>query len=419
MPTQLNLSATDRQFAQQDVSNFNKYDHYFTLFSAAELPNWEVWSKLTASVKWTPNMGTTMRAITPERSPVREQQPRPENVTSPAKRNVYSQKERTEDARVKHHKFESDQIHWLGPWQDVRSNQLDPLLRDITRQQAIFNDHFIREQAFQRAPYIYVCGYEGSSNLGTDALVEAPNTKDSADAVPKTAAFLTELAAKCTGLLTLEELDLTSIILKNDLGALPFNGPKGGMPLKNDLLKGTFAYCIGDEAWNNFKWGENANFLKALDSDFIFKTFSGRLFGRLDCQAEPYPLRMSDDGTFPDPEVEDEYGFIRPNPSYIKAPFEFAWGMGDDFGASIEIGPPPKDFASGKVTDASAKLIWNGKPQLTDKFLVKHGNGDYELNSTYGEFRKIIAKTICGYIPKRALNAFPILYKRARVARDN
>jgi hypothetical protein len=416
--TQTGLSARDRAEAQQDVNAFTKYDHYFTLMAAAEAPTWDVWGKLTGSKEWTTNMGSLMKTVTPERSPVREQQPRPENITAPAKRNVYGQGERQEEARVKHQKFESDQIHWLGTWQDVRSNQLDPLVKDITRQQSIWGGHFTRDQAFQRAPYIWICGYDGSNaNFGKGQLITAPNSKDNADAVPKTVDFLTEAANVCKRHYTLEELDRSYLALKKDLGATPFGGPKNGQPLKNDLMQGTYQAVIDDETWSNYKWSENANFLKSNDDGYAFKTFKGRLFGLIDAQAEQYPLYMTAAGTFPDPEIADDNGNTRPNPEYFNCPFVWNWICGDDFGASLQIGPPPKDFSSGKVTDASAKLVWNGKPMLTDKFLVKHGNGDVEMNATYGEFRKVIAKTICGYVPKRALNMIPVLSLRARVAR--
>jgi hypothetical protein len=417
MPVQTNLAASDRIYAQQDVNAFQKQDVYFVLTAADELPNHVVWSTVTGSQKWTPNMGSLMRTVTPEPSPVSEQQPNPNNITEASKKNVYSQRERTEDARVKKHRFESEQIHFLGEFQDVRRNQLDPLTRDITRQIAVYNDHFIREAAFQRAPYIYVCGYQGNSTLGQSALVPSPNTKENSNIPqPKTAAFLTDIAGYCKGIPSLEEIDRVRITLKNDLGAIPFSGAKSSMPLKNDLLKGTYNLVIGDESWNNLKWSDNANWLKSTDTDFIFKSFRGRLFGDIDTQCERFPLRMTAAGAFPAPQITDDDGNTRPNPDYINAPFEFGWVMGDDFGASIEIGPPTPAYA-GKATETSAKLDWNGKPTLTSNFLIKHADGTYETNS-YGEFRKIQSQLVMGYVPRRALSMVPFLYKRARVGKD-
>lgn len=412
MPTTLNLTANDRHLAQQSTTLFNKYDVYFVLFAAQELPTHLVWDKLSGSEKWTQNMGPTMRAITPQGSPVTEQEPDPNPITQLSKRNVYSHLESTEDGLIYKQRFESQQIPFVGPFQDVRRDQIDPLLKDVNQKIALYADAHTRHRATQRAEYIYVCGYTGAG----DNLVEVPNTKTTADTTPKTTDFWKDLVAKCAGPLKLEDVDRTSLILQDDLGADPFSGPKSGMPLKNDLMKGTYQYVIGREAWNRFKWSENADYLKALDQDFIFKTFQGRLFGRLDCQAERFPLRIAADGTRPAPEIMDSLNRRRPNPAYVNAPFEVGYAIGDNFGKSIEVGPPPKEFAGGKATVSQAKLDWNGKARLTTNVLVKYADGSLDTND-YGEVVQIRSQLAVGYVPGNALALMPILYMRDRVSR--
>lgn len=413
MPSTLNLAANDRHLSQASTTAFNKYDVYFVLFSAREFPLYNTWDKLSGSEKWTQNMGPTMRAITPQGAPFTEQEPDPNPITQLSKRNVYSQKESTEDGLIYKHRFESEQIPFVGPFQDVRRDQVDPLLKDVSQQINVYSDSFTRHRATQRAELIYVCGYTGTG----DNVVEVPNTKvNSAETTPKTTAFWADLVGKCAGPLKLEDMDRTSLILTEDLGADPFSGPKSGMPLKNDLMRGTLQYVIGKEAWNRFKWSENADYLKAIDQDFIFQNFQGRLWGRLDCQAERFPLRIAADGTRPAPQIVDTYGRRRPNPAYINAPFEVGYAIGDNFGKSLEVGPPPKEFAGGKATGTTAKLEWNGKPRLTNNILVKYADGSLDTND-YGEVVQIRSQLAVGYVPGNALALLPILYMRDRVSR--
>lgn len=412
MATTLNLAANDRHLAGQDPAKFTKYDIYFTLFAAQELQNWETWNKLTGTEKWTTNMGPLMRAVTPEGSPVTEQEPNPNPITQLSNRNVYSQTERTEDGKIYKHRFESDQISFLGPWQDVRRNQIDPLLRDITQKIVIYGDQHTRHRATQRAPYIYVCGWQGVG----DNVIEVPNTKTTPDITPKTTDFWKDLVANCNGPLKLEDVDRASLVLTEDLGADPFSGAKSGIPQKNDLMKGTIMSVIGKEAWNRFKWSENADYLKAIDTDFIHNNFQGRLWGRIDSIAERFPLRIAADGTRPAPQIIDGNGYRRPNPAYINAPWELGYFAGDDFGASLEVGPPPKEFTTGSITADSAKLAWNGKPFLSSNILLKYADGSYDTND-YGEMRQIKSQLAVGYVPKRALSLLPVLYMRDRVSR--
>jgi hypothetical protein len=357
-------------------------------------------------------MGPTMRAITPQSSPFTEPEPSPNPITQLSKRNVYSHLESVEDGLIYKQRFESQQIPFVGPFQDVRRDQIDPLLKDVGQKINLYADAHTRHRALQRAEHIYVCGYTGP---GSNVLT-VPNTKTTTDVVPKTDAFWEDLVGKCGGPLKLEDMDRASLILTDDFGADPFSGAKSGVPMKNDLMKGTLQAVLGREAWNRFKWSENADYLKALDQDFIFQNFQGRLWGRIDTQAEYKPLRIAADGSRPAPEIYDSLNRRRPNPAYINAPFEVGFICGDNFGKSIEVGPPPKEFAGGKATEKSAKLDWNGKPRLTTNILVKYEDGSLDTND-YGEVVQIRSQLAVGYVPGNALALLPFVYLRDRVSR--
>ena len=84
----------------------------------------------------------------------------------------------------------------------------------------------------------------------------------------------------------------------------------------------------------------------------------------------------------------------------------------------IDIGPPPSEFASGKVdTTRVSKLNWNGEVRITDDLLINYG-GSSGLDiasldtNKYGEFLQLFCDTTLGLIPKTPRYALPIIYRR-------
>ena len=106
-----------------------------------------------------------------------------------------------------------------------------------------------------------------------------------------------------------------------------------------------------------------------------------------------------------------------PNPYYTNmasAPFEVAWALGASYGSSIKVGPPPKEFATAKMSgEKFYSMKWNGEVRLTDQVLIQYSDNSYDMNRN-GEQLKLFANTVHGYLPGERRFGFPIIFKRRR-----
>ena len=210
------------------------------------------------------------------------------------------------------------------------------------------------------------------------------------------------------------------------------------MPKDNEGMRNKFVAIISNEAWMMFRWDEDVlNKLHGLapcDLNVLFEDFRGLLFGNVIVKIHNYPIRFNTvnvndqngnllyaAGTPIPPEIYDATsGKWMPNPNYtslISAPYEIGWLLGADYGKSIKVGPPPKEFSS---TNMSAEkfysLRWNGEVRLTDQVLIQYADGSYDLNH-YGKQLKLISECVHGYIPGERRYGMPMVYQRRRPAK--
>jgi predicted adenine nucleotide alpha hydrolase (AANH) superfamily ATPase len=88
--------------------------------------------------------------------------------------------------------------------------------------------------------------------------------------------------------------------------------------------------------------------------------------------------------------------------------------MGADFGKSIKVGPPPKEFAERNMAaEKFYELRWNGETRIIDQVLVQYADGTYDINN-YATQVKIISMLTHGYLPCERRYAFPIIAERKR-----
>jgi hypothetical protein len=118
-------------------------------------------------------------------------------------------------------------------------------------------------------------------------------------------------------------------------------------------------------------------------------------------------LTLNNGETLPD----DNYSSI------ATSPVEFGFVMGPTGYESIEVGPPPSQFAGDSFPDAP-KMFWNGEVKLTKHILTPCIDEDtglvtYEAN-TYGEYIKFISQAVYGILPVQRRNIIPIAYLRKR-----
>lgn len=435
MPSYYDLPAYTSAYSVEDVNKYQKLPFWLTMNEIKRFPYFKTWDVLFGKKKWTPNMGSIMRGVRPEPSPIGDSFVFPQNITSVPNKNVFETLESVEEARLKLHRFESKQFNFLPSFQDFRDNQLKFNHDDIVRQIALYNERFIRGVVFSRSPNIIIAGNNGTQAAlgGNELFTGAPTadvntTQDAANS--KTKAFLGAVAQSVGQALTLKVLFKSCSFLDDDLGALPFEGTMN-VPRENELVKGKYVCIMGTDAWRQFTFDDSVANLKSINLDLLFDGFKGSLFGNLTCKPEKFPLRMKMDGTFVAPQITDvtavtlsdgsvvQRNKTRPNPTYtdlIVTPIEWAFLCAADGYNSITVGPPPSEFSAKSMSaEKFYSLRWNGEVQLTDQVLIQYPDGTLDLNR-YGTQLQLISQAIFGVLPAEVNNVVPIAYRRRRIA---
>lgn len=410
MPAQYDLPAYQGLEDVEDVNKYNKLPFWLAMLEARMFPVWSTYNSLFGTVSWKPNMGTTMRGVRAEHSPVGQAQFFPNDITSYPNKNVYETLETSEDATIKLHDFESKLFHFLPSFQDFRENQLQFNHRDIVRQMAVSNELFIRTYSVEKCPFIYVSGK-------LTPLVSAPanpNTAFDSTTVYKNQAWWAARVAEVQGNLSLKALDHMVAVMRDDVGAPFFEGTVN-TPNDNELVKGRYCFIGSSEAYQQLKWDPDFNTMRNVNLSIVNNGFRGNIFDELTYKTERYPLRIASDGSIPAPEIVNAGdNRTRPNPDYIDAEFELGHLVGADAFKTIRVGPPPREFANKKMSaEKFYKLRWNGEIQLTDQVLVKYSDGSYGTNSK-GRFLRLEGSQAMGIIPQNQYNMMPVLFARKR-----
>lgn len=411
MPNYYEQPASFANATVEDKDRFQKLPFYLVKNEIKVFPRWNIWDQLFGDISWESNMGNTMRAVTPQASPVGQSMFFPNNIDVVPNKNVYQVTESSEDARVKAHRYESQQFSFVPYFTSFWRDHLSYANKDIARQIQVANNIFIRTNAWFKSEYAYLAG-TGLANAPTG---DGVATLDAAGS--KTTAWLAAQLANVKNGLTLRTLYRAQLAHREDLGAPPFEGVKN-MPEDNEGLKGKYIIIGSTEAWDAFPFDPDTNLLKSINQDLLFKDFNGLLFGKIVYKFDPFPLRCDAAGNFIAPEIYVEgTKKRRPNPAYtdIKlAPYEVAWMVGAESCRTIKVGPPPKEFAAQSM---SAKkfysLKWNGEIQMTDQVLITYADGSVDLN-VYGTQLKFVSQCTHGYLVGEPRYTFPIIFQRKR-----
>lgn len=419
MPVSYDLPEYTNPYSVEDVNKYQKLPFYLAMLEAKYFPQWQIYNQLFGKINWQPNMGSTLRGVRAEPTPVGQTFFYPNAITALPNKDVFESLEFTEESILNMHDFDSKMFNFLPSFQDFRENQLDTNHKDIVRQVAIKNDTFIRTFAFQKAPFIYVCGND-QSNVGTfgaNNLISAPTLAGalSAATAPKNTAYLQALVSIVGTNLTLAAVDNAVNIMRDDVGAPFFEGTLN-TPKDNELIKGKYVLIGSSEAYQQWKWDVNfAQFRNTTYSTYE-GGFKGSPFDEVTYKTERYPIRIAADGTTPAPEITGPGNQTVPNPDYINAPYEVAILVGADAYKTIKVGPPPRAFSTKKMSaEKFYSLQWNGEIQLTDQVLVQYANGTYDTN-VRGRFLKLFGSAAMGAIPCNKRAYMPIIFARKRVA---
>jgi len=416
---------------QQDNNQFAQLDFYLVKNEVKQYPTWNVFDQLYGKIDWITNQGPIMKGSTPQRSPVGRAFFFPNAVTTTANKDIYQVTESLEQASVYVHKYETFQFNFINSFQAFWDTYLQFMNSDLVRQIALSNNQFIETNMWFNAPYVYLCGVGLTSGNPQGMGNIAGNAANS-----KTAAWLIGVTAGTGGNpgvlqnLTLRDMYRAAMIGSEDLNIPPFQGVRN-MPKDNDGIKDKYVFVMSSEDWMNLTFDPDVQTLKSINLDLLFNDFKGSLFGTTTVKIHKYPIRYSltaiNDingnllyaaGTPIAPEIWDATdNKWKPNPYYtslVSAPYAICWFLGDCYGKSIKVGPPPKEFSNKDMgAQKFYSMKWNGEIRLTDQFLVLQTDGSYDLND-YGENLKFKSKLTHGWLVGERRNAFPMLVKRKR-----
>lgn len=427
MPVEYNLPVATKQWTQQEVDRYNKLPFYLALQQAKYFPEWTVWNKLIGTTQWQPNMGNTMRGVIVEPSPIGRTFFNPNPITQQANKDIISQYERTNEAVLYRHKFESPQFNFLPSFTDFRKKQINSAMQDITRQVAVADDIFARTYIFDLSPYVFISGKAKDAD-GAFELVSAPSSLGNVnrDAGGKTTNWLQMAVSQVgnnKGNLSLKVCKKVLDIMREDMQVPAWEGMVN-TPKDNESIKGNYVLLTSNEAISAFTFDEHMLTYKPLGMNVLNDEFNGSLFGRIVYKAVRFPIRIKADGTCPAPQLYEQsadsfnqYETI-PNPDYTNAPFEVAFMVGANPYDKINVGPPPAEFAGGKISESKFnKLFWNGEVRITDNILINYGTVAAPTLDTnkYGEALQLISSVVYGILPVNKRYIVPIIFRRWRV----
>ena len=457
------------------ANGFKQLSFYLAKNEVALYPKWNIYDQLFGSIKWQPNMGSVLTGTTPTPSPVLRTVFMPEVLTAYPKKDQFTVGERTEDASLGMHRFESNRFRFLSNFESFWRDHLSYAQSDIVRQIQNTNNIFIRTLMYYQAPDAYVVGQGLSSQIGHASGIKktslAQSDIRSIENGLDTAGATTTAIAQSSGdqfrqdctdgsaggsddgdvpasTISLKEIFKAMLVLQEDIQAPTFDRLHN-VPKTSEMVKGKYVLICSTEAWASLLWDTNlrtghttagATQLAPANLNLLQDGFAGDLFGKVTAKFDPFPMRFNHNGTFVVPQKESG-GKVVPNPAYTaigdgdtgfdsdgsendagNASYEIAFLVGADAFKAINVGPPPKEFASKNMNAKKFySMKWNGEVTLTDQFLVPtsgtaiSATPGTELN-VYGDYLKFISQAVIGGIAGDVRYCLPIIYKRRRTS---
>jgi len=417
-------------WTEQDVNLYNKLDFYLASMQFKRRQTWTTWQKFLGKRPWTPNMGSTMRAITKEPSPHIRQFFSPNEISTAPKKDVIDIRERKVDEQVYRHRFESLVLNFVPDFRDFMKDHVKANGEDIMAKQERAEDLFYRSRIYYYSPNVWLPDRAAGElitapmGLGTETVAAGVTTITGATA--KTSAWIQAQVAQLgnPGYLSFQTINKLVTVAENDIGVPPFAG--SGLPKQDAGLSDKYALVCSSEAFNQFTFDPWLLNNKNCALDVVNGRFKGSLFGRVTTIIEDKPLRCKADGTFTAPEVRElnpsayNAGESTPNPAYTDintSPYEWAFLVGAEGYEVINVGPPPAAFAGNGMPKGWGKMFWNGEVEITKNLLIPcydaEGTLTWEPNN-YGEYLKFISQVTYGILGKQKRNIIPILFKRKR-----
>lgn len=425
MPVSYDLPIYQNPASAEDVNKYHKLPYWQAFMEAKMFSEWNLWEKLLPKMTWKPNNGTTARGVAFDPTAFGQSTFYPNVLTSRPKKDVIELAERSEDAVLHWHKYRSKLFNFLPSFQDFRSNQLEPVHKDMIRQMAFSNNLFIRTQLFARARQVYVigAGLQAAPWLDSGTALTAANDPKGTDWRKAVANAITKAG------ISLADLDNICSVAEDEIGIPYFEG-MANEPKKDSILAGKYLLLCDTDVRRQLKYDPHFANWRNVNISVTNDGFEGNIFDKLTTKVERFPLRWKKgDGTITAPQVtqfDQETNPLkvrtRPNPDYgnpTVSQIGVAFLVGMDVAKTITVGPPPSAFASRQISkDKFASLQWNGEIKLTDRVIIPEYDDSgtvvgYDSNVD-GEYLQFRSTTTMGLLPNNIYNILPIVYQRQR-----
>lgn len=408
-------------WTEQQQNLFNSLPYYLVKMQVERRKTWMIWPKFTGKIDWQANMGPIMRSVRKEPSPNIRQMAYPNEICVAPKKDIIDIREVSVDVNVYHQDFESPILTYCPNFRDFMKDHVTFNGKDIMEKMERFEDVYLRGNIFNYAPAVWIPNNNGGSMIASPSGIPSVDGSTGKGTAWLQAMFPTIGNPGNLSLLTLNTLITAA---ETDRRIPPWKG--SGLPKEDVGMTDKFAVVCSTEAWNQFTFDPYLLANKNCQLDVVNESFKGSFFGRATAILEDMPLRFAADGTMPAPEVREvnpaayNFGETVPNPAYTdpdRAPYEVAFLVGMQGYDSVQVGPPPKDFASNGMPEGFGKMFWNGELILTKNFLVPcyddQGNIFWEANN-YGKYLKFISEATYGIRPTQRRYIIPIIFKRKR-----
>lgn len=439
MPIQ--LPALDQNpYNEWPVEDLNRYHRlpYWLAENQAEMRrDWLTWPKLFQKKPWKANSGEIMRTVQTETAPIRRNQFIPSLIGSRPNIDIIDFGEREVECRLHRHRWASPHYSFYPSFADWFSDKFAPAAKSIERIKMHAEEAFYRTMAFQKAPWVWICGH---------GAVQAPSsvTEITSSNIPKSDNWILAHLAKCgsntadesagdfvgpagDGTLTFKELWAINSFATEVLGMTPYSGtglPSGMSAGLNEKL----CLLTAKRQWNQFvddPWvAEN----KPLDLNLINGPLKGDFWGMITSMLEHYGWRWkavvsggAQSLTWLEPEETEVnadyvlYGRTGPNRAYAtEATHMLSHIFGGKFASVVDAGPPPSEFTSKTGPYVVGPMQWNGQVYQTNQFMIRGASdtGDVtELASSWNEYRRLQAQTTYGMLVQNHFNYLPIMHK--------
>ena len=405
----------------QQVDLYAKLPYYLER-ATAEQRRWFATLKplITGRISWKENMGTTMRRVMVEDSPILRQWATPNVISQLPKTDVVGVRERTVEASLRWQNFQTPTFNFRSSFEDFMRGNIEPHRKALTKGMEVFEEMFYLTHLIAYAPYVWVAGH-GLVKAPTGAL-SISNAGAFTNTTGKTAAWWAgDVLSKVSSHLTFQELFKIASSIETEIGMTPYAG--------SELPSGTSKaldekYCL---------WGNNTTFTQFVDDpwlkeqrpinmNIVTQGFRGDIFGTYTYKIGKWPWKFLVDRdytpTLPAPETyvsaseDPDYNRTKPNRLYgVDARIVVTLLFGGNNYSIINIGAPPDLFTQG--APAFGQMNWNGKIVLNKNILVPSLDPQENIvmdTNSWGHWLRLQAECSYGIVGDNPFNVLPIVH---------